>query len=178
MHDKLGLNVIIWTAVIYVLFIILSIYNRYFLNKTPTKKLIIVDILLIIKDQEQIIESIIRSAAEMIFSGNINSKIINLIVVDDYSVDQTPEILRILGEKYNFLKVVRMGKIQDNRTPIEVGISICEGEVICILDANSRIAADRIKSVISYFVNRDISIHMDENVEIKHNPKGGIGLKT
>ncbi|HHU70088.1 MAG TPA: glycosyltransferase [Thermoanaerobacterales bacterium] len=179
MPERLGLyKIILWIAVFYGLFSFLSSVYRYFFVKTPTKKLINIDIILIIKNQEQIIENIIRSVAETITFGDNNSTILNLIVIDDYSTDQTPEILRILAEKYNFLKVIRMGKIQDERSPLEVGISICEGEVICILDTNSRLAPDRIKNVIFYLVDRGKAKYLDENVEIRYNPRGKIGLKT
>jgi glycosyltransferase involved in cell wall biosynthesis len=152
---------------VYGLFSIFYSISRYFFDVGKSRRNITFSIILIVRNQEDAIEGIIRSIARRGFLDGSEGILLNLVVVDDYSRDQTPEILRFLAKEYKFLKVVRMEKIMEDKSSIEVGLSLCEGEVICILDVGVRIAPEKIADAISYIINKKmIKYEGDvENVE-------------
>lgn len=152
---------------VYGLFSIFYSISRYFFDVGKSRRNITFSIILIVRNQEDAIEGIIRSIARRGFLDGSEGILLNLVVVDDYSRDQTPEILRFLAREYKFLKVVRMEKIMEDKSPLEVGLSLCEGEVICILDVGIRIAPEKIADAISYIINKKmIKYEGDvENVE-------------
>jgi glycosyltransferase involved in cell wall biosynthesis len=139
---------------VYGLFSIFYSISRYFFDVGKSRRNITFSIILIVRNQEDAIEGIIRSIARRGFLDGSEGILLNLVVVDDYSRDQTPEILRFLAREYKFLKVVRMEKIMEDKSPLEVGLSLCEGEVICILDVGIRIAPEKIADAISYIINK------------------------
>lgn len=144
----------LWIAAVYGLFNIFYSISRYFFDAGKSMRNQTFSIILIVRNQEDAIEGIIRSIARRGFLDGNEGILLNLIVVDDYSRDQTPEILRFLAREYKFLKVVRMEKIMEDKSPLEVGLSLCEGEVICILDVGVRIAPEKIADAISYIINK------------------------
>lgn len=144
----------LWIAAVYGLFNIFYSISRYFFDAGKSMRNPTFSIILIVRNQEDAIEGIIRSIARRGFLDGNEGILLNLIVVDDYSRDQTPEILRFLAREYKFLKVVRMEKIMEDKSPLEVGLSLCEGEVICILDVGVRIAPEKIADAISYIINK------------------------
>jgi glycosyltransferase involved in cell wall biosynthesis len=146
--------VFLWVAAVYGLFSIFYSISRYFFDAGKSRRNLTFSIILIVRNQEDAIEGIIRSIARRGFLDGNEGILLNLIVVDDYSRDQTPEILRFLAREYKFLKVVRMEKIMEDKSPLEVGLSLCEGEVICILDVGTRIAPEKIADAISYIINK------------------------
>jgi glycosyltransferase involved in cell wall biosynthesis len=152
---------------VYGLFSIFYSISRYFFDVGKSRRNITFSIILIVRNQEDAIEGIIRSIARRGFLDGSEGILLNLVVVDDYSRDQTPEILRFLAREYKFLKVVRMEKIMEDKSPLEVGLSLCEGEVICILDVGIRIAPEKIADAISYIINKKMikSKGDAENVE-------------
>lgn len=159
--------VFLWIAAVYGLFNIFYSISRYFFDAGKSMRNPTFSIILIVRNQEDAIEGIIRSIARRGFLDGNEGILLNLIVVDDYSRDQTPEILRFLAREYKFLKVVRMEKIMEDKSPLEVGLSLCEGEVICILDVGVRIAPEKIADAISFIINKKmIKYEGDvENVE-------------
>lgn len=146
--------VFLWIAAVYGLFNIFYSISRYFFDAGKSMRNPTFSIILIVRNQEDAIEGIIRSIARRGFLDGNEGILLNLIVVDDYSRDQTPEILRFLAREYKFLKVVRMEKIMEDKSPLEVGLSLCEGEVICILDVGVRIAPEKIADAISFIINK------------------------
>jgi alpha-1,3-rhamnosyltransferase len=159
--------VFLWITAVYGLFNIFYSISRYFFDAGKSGRNPTFSIILIVRNQEDAVEGIIRSIARRGFLDGNEGVLLNLVVVDDYSRDQTPEILRFLAKEYKFLKVVRMEKIMEDKSSIEVGLSLCEGEVICILDVGVRIAPEKIADAISYIINKKmIKYEGDvENVE-------------
>ncbi|HHY13649.1 MAG TPA: glycosyltransferase [Thermoanaerobacterales bacterium] len=103
--------IILWTAALYGGY---SFYNnllRSLSHKTSSTKLPIIDIVFIVKNQEQTIEHVVQRATNMINTKNDRAKEINLLVIDNNSTDQTLDILNILSEKYRFLKVRKIDDI-------------------------------------------------------------------
>lgn len=98
------LQVIVWILAIYgFIEIVISVVNSIIFVKNNIKDAYI---LIIVKNQEDTIEGIIRS---IIFKNiyNKNENVFdNIIVADMGSTDNTLNILKRLSEEYSFLKVI------------------------------------------------------------------------
>jgi len=82
-------------------------------------------LLLIVRNQAPIIEGVIK---ELLSYYSTSPKSFELVIYDDASTDETPEILRCLSRRYNCTLV--FGQTPVGIKAMDEALSICRGKVI------------------------------------------------
>ncbi|MFP9209915.1 glycosyltransferase, partial [Enterococcus faecalis] len=78
-----------------------------------------------------------------------------VLVTDDGSTDQTPEILKRLQQTYPNLRVVRIQKNQGKAHAFNIGIGFANGELILSNDADTVPEPDALWKYVNYFIRQD-----------------------
>lgn len=111
-----------------------------------------VSILVITKNKERIIEGLIRGICS--FAARSDAAEFEMIVVDDRSTDQTPEILDRLTRVYANLRTVQMADLSDRaESPIEVGMFLCSGQVIILLCVEAHVQLRDLLDTVQYLLS-------------------------
>lgn len=95
----------------------------------------VLSILVIVQDQEQQIEGLIRTLAARAPSYPAAGTAAEVVVVDAGSHDHTPLIVERLCRIYNGLRYIRAG----TRNPWEAGLQLCAGGVALLVDARGTV---------------------------------------
>jgi glycosyltransferase involved in cell wall biosynthesis len=86
--------------------------------------------------------------------GSVVQKVLNIphlleiIIVDDCSTDQTPAIARQLAESYPQLRISRHGKNRGKTQALRTGFALTKGEVVIVQDADLEYDPSEIPDVI------------------------------
>lgn len=111
-----------------------------------------VSLLVPARNEENVIESTIRSLALLRYHKDRRPNF-EIAVVDDNSTDQTQAILqRLEGEIPNLRVLHRSPDVAGNgkSAALNDGMAFCQGEVICVFDADSRVDPDFMRNSIPY----------------------------
>lgn len=90
-------------------------------------------LLFIVRDQAAIMEGLVR---EILSIYNTSLPNFDLVIVDDASSDETPEILKLLS-KHNAFTFLEGG--HQEAQPLEMGLRACRGEVICYFNLTGQV---------------------------------------
>lgn len=90
-----------------------------------------ISLLLVVCNQDQGIEGLVRK----LFSCSLICPPFELVIVDDHSRDETPEILLRLQRKYHFSFV----KAAHQRS-VEAGLALCRGRIIYCLELTGELS--------------------------------------
>lgn len=101
----------------------------------------------------------IKSALESVFNQNYTEELLEVIVVDDGSTDNTREILKKYMDKIIYVYQENKGIASARNT----GISYAKGEIITFLDSDDIWHEDRLLRVIEKFNER-------QDIEIVYHP--------
>ncbi len=82
-------------------------------------------LLLIVRDQASIIEGVVK---ELLAYYQSSPRSFELVVIDDGSSDETPEILRCLHRKHDFTLV--FGQQSLGLKALDSGFAVCQGKMI------------------------------------------------
>lgn len=86
--------------------------------------------LFVVRNQAYFIETVIRKiVAFASFISQASPELPEIIIIDDHSTDETPEILERLQKKYGFC-LIRMEGHEPEKKPLEVGLQSCEGKQV------------------------------------------------
>jgi len=85
-------------------------------------------------NEEANIERLIQQVLDEPWSDSV--VLDKLIVVDDCSDDDTPEIIRLLASKHDHLHIIRHEQRSGKNAGIRDGIAACRSDIIAILDAD------------------------------------------
>ncbi|MFY9140963.1 MAG: glycosyltransferase [Thermacetogeniaceae bacterium] len=99
-------------------------------------------LLLIVRNQAPIIEGVIK---ELLAYYNTSPKSFELVIFDDASTDETPEILRCLSRRYNCTLV--FGQTPVGIKAMEKTLSICRGKVIHFFLLTERVGLRTVSSL-------------------------------
>lgn len=78
-----------------------------------------------------------------------------VLVTDDGSTDQTPEILERLMKHHQNLRVIRIEKNKGKAHAFGVGVGFAKGELILSNDADTIPEPDALKKYVNYFIRQD-----------------------
>jgi len=112
----------------------------------------LVSLLIPARNEENVIEATIRSLAQLRYHKDKRPNF-EVVVVDDNSSDQTQAILSRLEGEMPFLRVLhRSPDVAGNgkSAALNDGLSFCQGEVICVFDADTRVDPDFLRNTIPY----------------------------
>lgn len=96
-------------------------------------------------------EVVIEDTLEYLLS-EMNYHNYEVLVTDDGSTDQTPEILARLQDKYPRLRVLRIEKNKGKAHAFNIGVGFAKGEYILSNDADTIPEADAIWKYMNYFM--------------------------
>ena len=96
-------------------------------------------------------EVVIEDTLEYLLN-ELNYHNYEVLVTDDGSTDQTPEILTRLQEKYPRLRVLRIEKNKGKAHAFNIGIGFAKGEYILSNDADTIPEADALWKYMNYFM--------------------------
>lgn len=82
--------------------------------------------------------------------------IIEVIVVNDKSTDNTLKILKNLSKKYSKLKIIDHKKNKGKAGSLNDGLKIAKGELVAVVDADSYPAPDSLKKMIGFFDDKKV----------------------
>ncbi|MEI6816425.1 MAG: glycosyltransferase family 2 protein [Bacteroidota bacterium] len=96
------------------------------------------------------------------FQSYLNKKDINeeveLIFVNDGSIDDSFDTLRILTNKYNFLKVVDLSRNFGQHIALSCGYKLANGKFIGMLNVDQQEPVSEIFVLLNHFKNNDVDI--------------------
>ena len=76
-------------------------------------------------------------------------QLLEIVIVDDCSTDNTPEVLRNLCAKYPNIKTVRHAKNRGKTEALKTGFRLTEGEIVIVQDADLEYDPSEIPDVIA-----------------------------
>jgi len=100
-------------------------------------------------------EKTIRNTLEHILNIDYK-KLIEVIVINDCSTDNTRKIVESLLKKNPRLKLINNKTNLGKAGGLNIGLKIAKGELIAVVDADSYPAKDSIKKMIGFFNNEKI----------------------
>ncbi|MBD3252700.1 glycosyltransferase [Candidatus Pacearchaeota archaeon] len=135
---------------IYMLSLFLIIYLRNiksFFDYPKTKKIYTVSFVVPAYNEGESIEDSIKNIMNIDYQG-----IVEVIIVNDCSTDNTKEIVESLLDKYSKLKLINNKKNTGSAAGSQnIGLKKAKGELIAVVDADSFPSRDSIKKMVGYF---------------------------
>jgi biofilm PGA synthesis N-glycosyltransferase PgaC len=116
-------------------------------------------------NEEVVIEGTIDYLMTKINYGNYE-----VLVTDDGSTDQTPEILARMQKKYPNLRVIRIDKNKGKAHAFDIGMAFAKGRLILSNDADTVPEPDALSRYVNYFIRpggRNISA-VTANMDVKN----------
>jgi len=87
-------------------------------------------LLFVVRNQACFIETVIRKVVAFAsLISQASRELPEVIIIDDHSTDETPEILERLQKKYGFC-LIRMEGHEPEKKPLEVGLQSCGGKQV------------------------------------------------
>ena len=120
--------------------------NNEFLNDIPT-----LDILVAARDEQNVIARLV----ERLVSLDYPSEKLKIYIIDDGSVDNTPNILKKLSQKYERLNIISRSKNDGGGKSgaLNHALKFISGEWVFILDADAQLKNDTLQRVLSFAQN-------------------------
>ena len=101
------------------------------------------------KDEEAVIEGAINQALELRYPEGKKQ----IIVVEDGSTDSTPEICKRYADRYEEVIFVNSSESRGKAAALNRTTPYITGEIVCILDADTRMDKDFLLKAARYFMN-------------------------
>lgn len=150
-------------SVIVTLLLFLTAYYLYFLfrirqglrhvrSSPGTRKEYSVTVIIAVRNEEAVLEDVIRSVLEQDYPRNLYE----LVIVDDASDDRTLEKARNVAANHPQLKIIGMPSHASDvggRKPLAIaeGVTAASGEIILTTDADCSMGKDWIRSMLGHF---------------------------
>jgi len=141
------------TTSIYFITLFIFFIGLFFPNKKRQTKLYNVSVVIAARNEEKNISNILSDLINQTYP----SEIFEVIVVDDHSTDRTAEIVSQIAADYSNIKIIKAqkdntGRLVAKKNAIYQGIKNSSGEIILSTDADCRIQAGWIETMVSYFM--------------------------
>ncbi len=95
---------------------------------------------------------------------------VEIVVVDNSSTDQTPEIVAEYAAEYDHVELVFEREVQSSYAARNTGIEHATGDIICFLDADQRVAEGwleaaltRLEETDAHYVAPNVSLEAPDN---------------
>jgi len=150
------MNYVAWFIFVFisVVWILTLLQNRDNMqnSKPRLRKLPFVSILIPAYNEGKNIENTIKS----MFSLNYPKRLLEVIIINDGSTDNTRSVATRLKKKYNF-KLLNNPKNRGKAYSLNRGLKVAKGEYIACMDADSIVEADIIKKMLPYFKDPQVA---------------------
>lgn len=91
-------------------------------------------LLVLVKNGEATIEGVVRNLVGLPYVNHWGLANYDVVVIDEHSGDQTPQIIERLARRYGHVKLVRAAPGAGRAAAIETGLSLCRGHAAIVLD--------------------------------------------
>jgi cellulose synthase/poly-beta-1,6-N-acetylglucosamine synthase-like glycosyltransferase len=109
-------------------------------------------LLVVVRNKESLIEGLVRGLLACC-QRNAGTATSEVVVVDNRSTDETPAILERLTRSYPNLRAVRMADLRSGvDSAVEVGMFMCSGPVVLLLNAEGQVHARTLLEAAEYFL--------------------------
>lgn len=116
--------------------LVVGLYGRARSLAAPGVTPGLVSLLLVTKDREQVIESLVHDIMTMM-SGLVERELeFEIVAVDDGSRDDTALILERLARKNRALRVLR---VEPGQSAVQVGLVLCRSRVVLLCEAVGKV---------------------------------------
>ena len=117
-------------------------------KKMSDDKLPLLDILVAARDEENVIERLVKR----LFNLDYPTNKLNIYIIDDGSVDKTPLILERLSRQFDKLKIIsRSANAGGGKSgALNYALKFTQGEWIFILDADAQLKQDTLYRLFSF----------------------------
>lgn len=138
---------------LYLSFILLILFARnykYLFNDKNAKNLLSISVLIPAYNEEKGLEGTVRAVSKM----NYPRKLLEVIIINDGSTDNTLKIAQKLAKEFNYIKVLskeNTGKADS----LNQALKIAKNEIITIIDADSYPEKDSFLKMVNHFQNKD-----------------------
>ena len=124
--------------------------NKAYDFKEFSKNLPSIDILVAARDEQNVIARLI----ERLFNLDYPSEKLKIYIIDDGSVDDTPNILKKLSQKYKKLNIISRPKNAGGGKSgaLNHALKFISGEWVLILDADAQLKNDALRRVLSFAI--------------------------
>ena len=85
---------------------------------------------------------------------NLNYPDYEVILINDGSTDDTPEVLKDLASKYRKVRVIDLKENCGKANALYLGLIASRGEILVGVDADSYLDKDALRYLVSHFVNK------------------------
>jgi len=161
----------------FVLFNILFIsYFRYrdpyvdaYKSSIPENQLPLISIVVPVKNEEEIIETCVRSCLEQTYEKK------EIIVINDGSTDNTTNILNDLKQEYkkaNF-NIIHLQKSVGKKKAIEVASKVAKGHIYAFMDSDCEMGIDSTEKAVKIFYSDPQLGGLTGHGRVKNNHAGG-----
>lgn len=118
-----------------------------------------VSIIIPAKNEAKVIEATIREVMKIVYHKSDGTPNYELIVANDGSTDETPEILDRLSKEYTNLKPYHRKPVKRSSKAAVLNevTPMCKGEVICVFDADSRVKPNFLERIIPYLSDEKVA---------------------
>ncbi|MGI6406245.1 MAG: glycosyltransferase [Syntrophaceticus sp.] len=117
--------VLVILAIIFCSLVLSILYHRSYLFQKTHSFNPELSLILVVHNQAPIIEAVIR---ELLAYYQDSQRSFELVIYDDASTDETPEILKCLSRRHNF--TLLFGQEPRSRAALDEGIAACRAKVI------------------------------------------------
>lgn len=105
----------------------------------------------------------LESSISKIF-GQVVSEPLDLVVIDDGSTDNTPEILDVLQKRFQFSYILQANAGKAAAT--QKGIELATGDIICLLDADDWYLPGKLQETLRIFQQYPKVVHVASPAQI------------
>jgi hyaluronan synthase len=139
----------------FVLFCILLIaYTKYKDPYIKAESLIdlnkskpLVTIIVPVKNEEGYMKRCLQSCIDSTYSPK------QIIVVNDGSTDQTPQILDQMHKEYPYLHIIHLSKSVGKKKAIEMATEVAKGDIYVFMDSDCNMANDAVENAVKIFLS-------------------------
>jgi glycosyltransferase involved in cell wall biosynthesis len=111
-----------------------------------------VSLLVVTRNKERVVEGLVRGLCSL--AARADYAEFEVIVVDDKSADQTPDILDRLAGAYANLRIVDMEDLRGRaESAVEVGLFVCSSPVVLLLNVEGHVQPRELLDAVQYLLN-------------------------
>ena len=123
----------------------------------------LVSVVIPVKNEEGIIKKCVMSCLDSTYQNK------EIIVIQDASTDNTPQILDEMQKEYKNLRVVHLTNNLGKKKAVETGIDIASGEILIPVDSDTVVTEDAIEKAVKILLSDKgigaVTAHIKEGVE-------------
>ncbi len=118
----------------------------YFKSDKNYKKDIKISIIVATRNEENNIENLIKD----IINQDLNSNFYELIIINDFSEDNTTSIIKKYSDKYQNISLLN-SDLSGKKAALQKGISHAKGQLIATTDADCRVGEEWLSTIYSFY---------------------------